>query len=243
MLLIFHQNYFCIGVMRVRKTGHLGENKILIKIILIMAGMIAIIIILDSYIRPPIESMAEHSAKVFATKTINSAMAEEMEKHSVLYGDIIRLTQNNSGDITSVQTDMQKVNLLKTKVTENVVRELGKEEKQTLKIPVGTLIGSQITASRGPDIEIKLIPIGYVQTGLYNNFISAGINQTLHQIMLEVTVQTLVIAPGYRIRTETVTNYCVAETVIVGKIPDAYTDIHGDNSPIVAKVNDYGAQA
>jgi hypothetical protein len=74
-------------------------------------------------------------------------------------------------------------------------------------------------------VTVRIMPLGSVQTRLYQQFTEAGINQTLHRIMLEVDFQVATVFPGYVVATDTTSSYPVAETVIVGKVPDAYLQI------------------
>ena len=91
-------------------------------------------------------------------------------------------------------------------------------------------------------MEFKVLPVGYVQTEIYNSFQSAGINQTLHQIMLKVTATVSAVIPAYTVTTDVTTNLCIAQTIIVGKVPTAYTDINGEQSDLIGQINDYAAE-
>ena len=210
---------------------------------LLLAGiaLLAGIVLLDARMRPVIENMAAYQAKVFTSKIMNEAMLAQLEKSGVQYDDIIHVVQKNDGELSSIQTDMVEVNRLKTEMTKAVVEKLEDRDSQSVQVPIGSLMGVQLTSGRGPKIEIRVIPVGYAHTELYNNFISAGINQTLHQIMIKTSVKTTVIVPGYTVQTETVTNFCIAETVIVGSVPEAFTQIDGDNRSTISKINDYAA--
>ncbi|WRS26266.1 sporulation protein YunB [Oscillospiraceae bacterium MB08-C2-2] len=206
-------------------------------ILLFMIGvLIAGFVILEGRLRAVIETVAEHQARVFAVKTINDAMLEQLEADDISYSSLVDITKNDLGEITSIQTNMVAVNTLKAQVTEKVLAAVHDQEKLRVYIPIGTLLGSQLTSGLGPELEIKVIPTGYVQTELQNEFTQAGINQTLHQIILQVSFQISVLVPGYTIQSEVVTNYCVAETVIVGKIPDTVVDLGGQSRPTLSPI-------
>ena len=102
---------------------------------------------------------------------------------------------------------------------------LKKAENLSIKIPVGTIIGGDLIFGRGPGIDVKVMPIGTVATEIQNEITSAGINQTRHQIILVVNVQMSVITGIRRLPTNVSTTICIAETVIVGKVPESYTNI------------------
>ena len=191
-------------------------------LLLIGAGILALIFLIDAQIRPVIESMTAYQAKVLAVRAMNEAMARELQKGSYSYGDLVAVTRGPDGEVKSIEADMAAINGLKTRMGEGIVSSLELGENRRISLPLGTLMGNQFTSGRGPKIEIRVVPAGAVSTRIYNQFASAGINQTLHQIMLEATVQMAAVLPGYSVQTETVTNYCIAETIIVGGIPQGY---------------------
>ena len=65
--------------------------------------------------------------------------------------------------------------------------------------------------------------VGSTTAHLRNAFTSAGINQTKHQILLDVTVQMSILLPGFRTSTQVSNEITVAETIIIGSVPDTYT--------------------
>ena len=192
---------------------------------MVFAGMLALIIWLDVITRPVIKGVIEYHAKVFATRLLNEAMEQQLEVSEIGYGNLVAITRGANGDVMSIEADMAEINRLKTQLSLAVVDRLENEKDREIQLPVGTMIGNQFTSGRGPQVTIKIIPTGYVQSEIQNRLSSAGINQTLHQIMLNVSVQIIAVTPGYNIRTETSTNFPIAETVIVGRIPQGYASI------------------
>lgn len=204
------------------------------------AILIALLLLIESQLRPVVEGVAAYQAKVFATRMVNDAVLAELAREGVGYSDFVLLSRNNNGDITSIQSDMVEINRLKAQVTDAVLRELEGMEASSIQIPLGTLMGNELTSGRGPMVELKVYPAGYVQTDIYSRFTDAGINQTHHQIMLGASVQMQAVIPGYSIRCEVTTSYCIAQTVIVGNIPDAYVQL-GDGAPLISKIGGEGS--
>ena len=196
---------------------------------------------IDSRLYPAIEAIAEHQARGYAAQLVNSAMSSELKENLPSYGEIIALTYGNSGEITSVQANMAAIGKLQTSLAEKIISQIETQQSREIKIPVGTISGSPILTGRGPDIKIKLIPVGSMQTQLEHRFTSAGINQTLHQIMLIVELNIETILPGRVHTTHSTAGYSIAETVIIGEVPHGYTQINGDDSPFISKINDYAA--
>ena len=203
-------------------------------VLLVGLGLLSLITYLQ--LRPAVESAAAYQVNLFATRIINAAILEQLGERELGYGDFIRLTYNNSGDIVAIESDMASINRLKADVTGAVIASLEEMGTATLRLPMGTLMGNELTAGRGPMVEIRIYPVGYVHTNLYSNFTEAGINQTMHQITLGTRVQMRAVIPGYNIRTEVNTSFGVAETVIVGNIPDAYAQISLGEVPAIARV-------
>ena len=111
-----------------------------------------------------------------------------------------------------------------------------------MKIPIGTLTGNQFLNNRGPKIRIEMQVSSAVYSKIASKFISAGINQTLHQITLSISSDIYFVMPWYRSSGSFQTEFTIAETVIVGKVPEAYTNvIEYPGSNIAGEIFDYSA--
>ena len=206
------------------------------RVVNLLMGMGILIALIYLQLRPAVESAAAYQAKVFAARILNEAILEQLRVESLSYGDFIQIRYNASGDITAIESDIVRINRLKANVTQSVIGKLEEMGTTRLAVPLGTLLGNEITSGRGPLIEIRVYPVGYVRTDLHSLFTEAGINQTMHQIMLGTSVRMRAVIPGYRIQADISTNYAVAETVIVGNIPDAYTRISLGTAPVIARI-------
>ena len=203
--------------------------------------LLLLLILLDGQIRPIITTVTDYQAKLAVTRSINEAVLEVISEEQVSYNNIIKMTTAPDGEVTSLHTDMVAMNRLKAEVSNRVADRLEADAGQPVQIPIGSLLGNQYFAGRGPELCFQVLPAEYVITDFYNEFRSAGINQTLHQIMLTVTAKVGAVMPPYTVETEVKTDICIAETVIVGRVPESFTDINGDDRGMIDKVNDYGA--
>lgn len=222
-----------------RRPGRGGG--ILAKLLTVAAMLLIALALVDFRVRPAIEELIAAQAKGTALRTVNAAMQEELEQNGIAYGDIVHLTRDETGAVASVETDIVALGRLKTRMASAAAQELERSHNQSVWIPVGTLMGSNFLSGRGPQVEVRVLPAGYVEAELYNEFVSAGINQTLHRIMLRSSVQMVAVLPGYRVKSEVSTSFCVAETVIVGAIPEGYTIVGEDNRSSLSKLYDYQA--
>lgn len=223
-------------------TIHIKKRKLrAFKIMTLGILLLALALSLEHRMRPMIETVAGYQAQLIATRNINDAVLDVIKAEDVQYNDIVTIRQGTDGQVASLTTDMVSMNRLKANVTNCVSEYLAAETMQTVEIPMGTLLGGSLFSGRGPMVEFKLLPASYVETELYNDFQSAGINQTLHRIMMSVDVRVTAVIPLYSVTTEVHSNVCLAETMIVGKVPSAFTDINGDLSPLINQYSDYHA--
>jgi len=218
-------------VRQIKKTRRQTPKSRAARVITLVVVLCLIYLITYLQLRPAVQNAAAYQVNLHATRVINAAILAQLSEERVGYHDLIRLTHNQGGDIVAIESDMQAINRLKAQVTQSIVESLEEMGTTSLRLPVGTLMGNELTAGRGPMVEIRIYPIGYVETDLFSSFTEAGINQTLHQIMLGTTVRMRAVIPGYRVTAEVATSIGVAETVIVGNIPDAYARINMGGNP------------
>ena len=98
----------------------------------------------------------------------------------------------------------------------------------SISIRMGTLTGTDFLADRGPAVQLRIIPVSSVSSSITNEFVSGGINQTLHRIMMQLVVDISIVLPGYSTTTTVVSEFCIAETIIVGSVPESYYEYYED---------------
>lgn len=91
-----------------------------------------------------------------------------------------------------------------------------------MKYLCGSFTGINLLAGRGPGVKIKISSVGNVETDLKSEFISQGINQTLHRVYLQIKCEVLVLTPFKDISKSIYNQVLLAENVIVGNIPETY---------------------
>lgn len=175
--------------------------------------------------RPVITSMSGYQAKIMVTDLINRSADMVLQSGEHSSEEFLSLRYNQEGNVSSVETNTQNINAVQTELTQKVVDVLAEPTRENIYIPLGTLLGFQLLSGRGPDIEIKIVPVGSVKTVMKSEFTSAGVNQTLHKIVMEVDATALAIIPGYTTEVNIQTQYILAETLIVGTTPNSYTQI------------------
>ncbi|MCI6639615.1 MAG: sporulation protein YunB [Pygmaiobacter massiliensis] len=182
--------------------------------------LILVLVLLDREVRPVILTMAGYQARVSSILAINQAVLEELEKDPP--GQLVTVYQDTDGEVTAIETDTAGLNQLKARLTNAVGKKLEALPRSKISIPLGTLLGWQVLAGRGPDISFRVVPASFVESDLRTSLNSAGINQTHHQIYITFTVTMSAILPGYTADVTVSTEVCVVDTLIVGQVPQLY---------------------
>lgn len=196
-----------------------------IAIILLLCSLILIILKTDDRLRLITTNYAKNRAKIVANTVINETVSRYLENHSITYSDLIKINTTDDGKVTSVEFDTITLTKIKAEIITRVQNEINNRELQVLNVPIGTLTGNQYLNNRGPTIHIELKMSSAVYSKISSQFSSAGINQTLHKITLDIKTEIYFVMPWYRSSGEFETDFLLAETIIVGDVPDAYTNV------------------
>lgn len=173
--------------------------------------------------RPLLESLATTRVSNTVNRIIFEAVNEAIQEGDISYEELISLEKDNEGKITAVHSNMAAFNRLQAQILDIILARIDQVSARELSIPIGTLTGSALLAGRGPRISVRMESVGSSSARFENRFDSAGINQTNHQIVLEVDVSISILLPGFTTATTVSTAVTVAETVIVGSVPETYT--------------------
>ena len=218
------------------------KHKIGIKLLGAALLLSGVLLLVDIRVRPIIEKTAVYQSKVLATRIINDTVYSELEDESIDYGDLVTIIYNSDNSISSIESNMVNINKVKARITKSVNDELSSLDEHDVSISLGTISGFEVFYNQGPLIPIKVQPEGYVEATLISSFESAGINQTLHRIIVEIKTDISAIIPGYTSSATVETQFVMAETVIVGTVPGTYTHVITGNEDLLSQINDYGAR-
>lgn len=200
-----------------------GKKRALLLVLFLLAALLALTIVAMTHLKPVLTSLATARVSNTVNGIVTAAVNETIYSGGVDYDQLISFEKDNEGKITAVKSNMAEFNRLQSAVLADVLQRLSEVSTRELAIPLGSLTGSPLLAGRGPLLHIKMQSVGSSSAHFENAFASAGINQTRHEIRLVVDVYVSVLLPGFSTVTK-VTNRCaVAETVIVGSVPDNYT--------------------
>ncbi|WP_312652763.1 sporulation protein YunB [Aminipila sp.] len=180
-------------------------------------------------VQPSIESLAEIKAKEMVTYAINEATCKQFFKEATNVEDLLIINTDNEGSIELVQSNTVAMNIL--------AAELGKEIKQMyrdmkptkLKVPLGTILGSQLMSQSDLNVNMKVLPISVANIEFLSEFESQGINQTKYKVYLSLTSKVRVMAPFSSKTLEVHNVVLVSEAVILGKVPNSYVNVPEEN--------------
>lgn len=206
-----------------RKNGLrsvLGKTSVFLGIVIII-----LTIVFDIWFRPVIERMFEYRCKLIADRAVSRAITEHLETTDEDYSDIVSFVYDSDGRIGALRTNPPKINSMKAAVMERVNSELSTIKSEKVGITIGTLSGVSYLYGVGNEIMFTVKPVGVARSRLYSEFQSSGINQTMHSIILEIDTEVSPLIPGVTETFLITTQYIVAQTVIVGEVPDSFSNI------------------
>ena len=218
----------------------LNRRALLRLLALLTAGaLLALVAAGTARMRPLLESLAATRVSNTVNRIISEAVNEAIQNGDISYQQLISLEKDSEGRITAVHSNMAAFNRLQAQILDIILARIDQVSARELSIPVGTLTGSALLAGRGPRISVRMESVGSSSARFENRFTSAGINQTNHRIVLEVNVSVSILLPGYATATKVSTAVTVAETVIVGAVPDTYTYFSTEPDTYEEDLKDY----
>lgn len=176
-------------------------------------------------VEPTITKICENKARSIAIKCSNDAVYKNIE--NITYENLIKINKDDSGKVTSLTANSVEINKLNTSIINDIEENLQNNSETVITIPIGMFFDENIISGYGPRIKIKTYPLGDIKANLKSSFESAGINQTKHSLILEVTAEVRVLAPFVSEIEEYKSSIVIAETIIVSDTPSSYYNITG----------------
>ncbi|WP_372445232.1 sporulation protein YunB [Clostridium estertheticum] len=195
------------------------KGRILIIIAIVMINFTIFIYIFDRTTMPTVMAVADSEMRAKATEIVNKAIIDEYS-NQFNYDEIIKVDKDSVGNIVMLKADTLKMNKIACDVALKSQKELMKLGDVGIKVPIGYITRNNILSYYGPSVNIKMQPIGHVETKYSSEFESAGINQTRHKIYVKVKTTVRVIIPLKSNDIEVTNEVPIAETIIVGKTPN-----------------------
>ena len=161
-------------------------------------------------------------------QTVNEAIREKYRQYDN-FESLLNIDVDENGRVTLVQTDSAVINQLSYDLAWDIQQRLKDIEEERIQIPLGTVLGSQILSQTGPEVKLKILPLGTAKIVFKTELEDAGINQTKYKIYLDVVNTARVIVPFSNKQVQVETTLLIAEAVILGEIPDSYIIVPQEN--------------
>lgn len=195
-----------------------------ILVLILIAGLLLFFALCSMFLQDISTQIAVSDASDIVTVQINNAISEIMREGDYGGDYFVSFEKNAAGEVTAISSNMGRINALSAKVLDRVV---GVTENHTItvEIPVGNLTGVSLLMGRGPNVPVQIIVLTSSRVEFNNSIVTAGINQTKHQINLEVIVDIDILIPWGSESAQVVTEILIADTIVVGQVPDTYLNM------------------
>ena len=196
-------------------------------LVLMLLGLGLVCLTLVRNMDPLVRDMAVARAKNAATAAMQKAVAARMTGGQ--WSDLVQLVKDGEGQITAAVTDVGRVNELQAALSGDVIAALTAPNTADLGVPLGNLLPSPFFSGLGPKVPIRILSVSEVEVKLMSRFTSAGINQTLHRLLLTLSARVRVLIPTGTVTAIVYADVTAAETLIVGRVPDSYMYFEGSD--------------
>ena len=215
------------------------RSRILIWLSVVGVILAVLCIIAVVHMKPILSNLAAARVSNIVNRIVVAAVNDAVNSGLINYDALVTLEKDGTGRVTALRSNMSEVNRLQSIISDDILQRLGEVSTSELSIPVGTLTGSALLAGRGPSVHVRMQAAGSTSANFRNEFSAAGINQTKHLIVLRIDVYMGILLPGFTTSTRVSNEISVAETVIVGTVPQSYTNFSALPSELEQYAKDY----
>lgn len=223
------------------KRFYFNRNFFIIILVLLIL-IISISIFGEKHIRPIITQKAQYELEKRVTQCVNTAITDYLKDNNVEYFDVSVIGRDSNSRITSVEINTNYINAQKSVLVDSINRRISNSKEKYVSVPLGTLTGAKWAIGFGPTVKFKVNPKTFVNADYDSVFYSAGINNMLHRITVNISCEYYICVPWDNKKAKYNTSFILAETVIVGEIPDNFTSVYDGKDDVVGDINDFGTQ-
>lgn len=200
-----------------------------IRILLFIALILGLYGVLRRQLWPVVIQLAETQVVNTTSDLINDAIQQQIVEGNIQYDRMVYFEKDLNGRITALKTNMAEVNRLKTEILNIINDEIMNQGAEELGIPMGSLLLPEFFSDKGPQIPVRILAVRNSDAVFESYFSQAGINQTLQQLTMEVLVDVTILVMGQAESFTVTSQVVVAETIIVGDVPDTYFNTGGND--------------
>lgn len=205
--------------MRRRRKRGLGG------LLLILLSAVGLFLLLRLRVTPLMRQLVITQAENTMSSLVNRIVNDQIAAGQIDYDRLVYLEKDAQGRVTALKTNIGEMNRMKTELLaamDEGVEDISVEE---MGIPIGNFFLPELFSGKGFRLPVRILSVSTSDAAFENCFSEAGINQTLHQIRMNIVVNLSVLTPTGTVRTQVLTDVVVAETVIVGSVPSQYVRI------------------
>lgn len=208
---------------RLRYLRFTGRQRVLIWLTVVITLLLALTVAVVLHMKPVVVDLATARTSNAVNRIVVAAVNDAVDSGRIDYEQLVDFDKDAEGHVTALRSNMAAFNRLQASIADDILQRMAEVSSTDLAIPIGTLTGSPLLAGRGPCLRVRMQSVGTAAARFDNQFSSAGINQTRHRIILDVDVHVSILLPGLTTYTKVSNEISVAETVIVGGVPETYT--------------------
>lgn len=217
-----------------RYSSRARRRRLCRRLVLLALLLAAVLLLIDRNFKPIVLSLAEARSASLASQVLNAALGQALGD-GVDYEDLMNVRMDENGQVALLSANTVQMNRLADKAGAAALRMLENMSSERVSVPLGAALGITLLAGSGPGIPVSIVPIGSVSTDFETEFEACGINQTRHKVYLQVSATIRIVIPTGAKTTNVSANMLVAESIIVGGVPDGFVgyELSGDELNLV----------
>ena len=200
------------------------KRLILRRVLLLLLLITASILFLERNLTRVTLALAQAEARTLAQNILGAA-ANAVVQDGVPYDELMIVTTDAAGRVRLLQANTAAMNDLSARASAAAQQCFNQADGHAVQVPLGAMLGLTLLAGAGPEIDVQVLPVGSVSSRFDTEFESAGINQTRHRILLTLTAVMRLVIPTGASTIETSTQVAVAESIIIGEVPESFVDV------------------
>ena len=197
------------------------DKKRVVVIAWILLSILLFFVIFTFTVNPVIMDTVEIKSKALATRAMNSSISDVV-MNSIIYDDLVYIVSDEFGNISMIQANSLEINNLSRELAQACESRIEEFGKNGITIPIGTFTGVPLLVGRGPRIKVKMTPVGSVACKFLSSFETAGINQTVHKIYVNISANIGVVLPLNSRNFTSEQQVLISESVLIGQVPEVY---------------------
>lgn len=198
-------------------------KKIIIYVFLLffIIGSFSIISFLNTYFSERVKVYIDNKAVVYAQNYIQEAIMENVIDE-INISSLYVIKEDTNQQVESVLINTSQVNKILGLVNNSLEESFNNLESETIKLPFNSIFGETLFSKYGPDINLRVIPIGKYTCDVKSSATEYGINNSLFEIYIQVSLNIETIVPLQRGENEVICKIPIVMQVIHGEVPRYY---------------------